>query len=46
MLSHADTAQAEILRTEPATMPQRLQRYSLEAMQAATLACYRELCPE
>lgn len=27
----------------PATMPASLQRYSLEAMQAATLACYREL---
>lgn len=26
-----------------ATMPASLQRYSLEAMQAATLACYREL---
>jgi len=27
----------------PATMPASLQRYSLEAMQAATLACYDEL---
>jgi glycosyltransferase involved in cell wall biosynthesis len=27
----------------PATMPASLQRYSLAAMQAATLACYREL---
>ena len=27
----------------PATMPASLQRYSLEAMQTATLACYREL---
>lgn len=30
----------------PVTMPQRLQRYSLDAMQAATLALYRELAPE
>jgi glycosyltransferase involved in cell wall biosynthesis len=27
------------------TMPQRLERYSLDAMQRATLACYRELLP-
>lgn len=48
-LLHAARAmllRVEILQTEPATMPQRLQRYSLGAMQAATLACYRELCPE
>jgi glycosyltransferase involved in cell wall biosynthesis len=37
---------AMLLQAEPVTMPQRLQGYSLEAMQAATLACYRELCPE
>ncbi len=30
----------------PVTMPQRLQRYSLDAMQAATLTLYRELAPE
>ncbi|MEQ1512120.1 MAG: glycosyltransferase [Lysobacteraceae bacterium] len=30
----------------PVTMPQRLQRYSLDAMQTATLALYRELAPE
>ncbi len=29
----------------PATMPERLQRYRLAAMQDATLACYRELIP-
>jgi glycosyltransferase involved in cell wall biosynthesis len=29
----------------PATMPERLRRYSLAAMQEATLACYRELVP-
>lgn len=39
-------AGAMLLHVMPATMPQRLQRYSLETMQAATLACYRELCPE
>lgn len=30
----------------PVTMPQQLQRYSLDAMQAATLTLYRELAPE
>lgn len=46
MLLQPEISQAKILQAKPATMPQRLQRYSLETMQAATLACYRELCPE
>ena len=40
------TARALLSPGAPVTMPQRLSRYSLAAMQAATLDCYRELIPD
>ncbi len=42
----ARTVRALLSQGAPVTMPQRLSRYSLAAMQAATLDCYRELLPE
>jgi glycosyltransferase involved in cell wall biosynthesis len=39
-------APAMLFDEPPATMPILLQRYSLAAMQAATLDCYRALIPE
>lgn len=42
----ARTVRALLSPGAPVTMPQRLSRYSLAAMQAATLDCYRELLPE
>ncbi|MFZ5637543.1 MAG: glycosyltransferase [Pseudomonadota bacterium] len=39
-------ARALLSADAPVTMPQRLSRYTLEAMQAATLDCYRELIPD
>jgi glycosyltransferase involved in cell wall biosynthesis len=40
------TAHALLSAGAPVTMPQRLSRLSLAAMQAATLDCYRALIPE
>jgi glycosyltransferase involved in cell wall biosynthesis len=45
VLSHSSPQEAAPDACLPATMRERLRRYSLAAMQDATLACYRELVP-